>query len=103
APAPVGDEGDPMHPGRVSDLADDRLGVEVDDRDAIAARHVEPPSRGIDFESPEERETVGVGPITKSEPISIVKPEPPVAAGQGSGCPAQPTKPPGPPGRARRA
>ena len=27
-----------------------------------------------------------LGPIKKSEPISIVKPEPPVAAGQGSGC-----------------
>ena len=34
-----------------------------------------------------------MGPITKSEPISIVKPEPPVAAGQGSGFPAHPTKP----------
>src|SRR5262249_35503335 len=38
---------------------------------------------------------------SKSEPISIVKPEPPVAAGQGSGCPAHPTKPLGTPGSAR--
>jgi hypothetical protein len=37
----------------------------------------------------------------KSEPISIVKPEPPVAAGQGSGCPAQRNKPLGTPGSAR--
>src|SRR5262249_34667181 len=42
-----------------------------------------------------------VGPITKSEPVSIVKPEPPVAAGQGSGCPAHPTTPLGTPGNAR--
>jgi len=42
-----------------------------------------------------------LGPITKSEPISIVKPEPPVAAGQGSGCPAHTTKPLGTQGSAR--
>src|SRR5262245_10118118 len=42
-----------------------------------------------------------LGPITKSEPISIVKPEPPVAAGQGSGCPAHITKPLGTQGSAR--
>src|SRR6516162_1321181 len=37
----------------------------------------------------------------KSEPISIVKPEPPVAAGQGSGCPPHITKPLGTQGSAR--
>jgi hypothetical protein len=42
-----------------------------------------------------------VGQITKSEPISIVKPEPPVAVGQGSGCPAHITKPLGTQGSAR--
>ena len=36
-----------------------------------------------------------------SEPISLVKPEPPVAAGQGSGCPAHRTKPLGTQGSAR--
>ena len=44
---------------------------------------------------------ISLGPITKSEPISIVKPEPPVAAGQGSGCPAHLTKPLGTQGSAR--
>ena len=32
-------------------------------------------------------------PIAYSEPVSIVKPEPPVAAGQGSGSQARTTKP----------
>ena len=36
-----------------------------------------------------------------SEPVSIVDPEPPVAAGQGSGCPAHRTKPLGTQGSAR--
>jgi hypothetical protein len=44
---------------------------------------------------------VRMGPITKSEPISIVKPEPPVAVGQGSGSPAHTTKPLGTQGSAR--
>src|SRR5262249_14681559 len=47
------------------------------------------------------RRGAGLGTITKSEPFSIVKPEPPVAAGQGSGCPAHITKPLGTQGSAR--
>ena len=46
----VGDEGDAVDAGRVGDLADDLLGVEVDDDDAGAPRDVEPPVRGVHFE-----------------------------------------------------
>jgi hypothetical protein len=42
-----------------------------------------------------------MGPITKLQPVSIVKPETPVAAGQGPGCLAHPTKPLGTQGSAR--
>src|SRR5262249_55675898 len=42
-----------------------------------------------------------LGPITKSEPVSIGKPEPPLAAGQGSGCQARTTIPLGTQGDAR--
>jgi hypothetical protein len=42
-----------------------------------------------------------LGPIGKSEPISIVKPEPPVTAGQGLGCPVHTTTPLGTQGSAR--